>query len=185
MNQTVPKCKVCDKIATSMCSSCGPSIPYCSADCQRQDWVSHRVNCRAQISRDADRSALRNPSQLQAAPQVQADMNDQEELKYYMQQIYLIVKPVVCCILLSVLWVKISLMGSDFKPQRSSLVTVYEEKADDSTETRFVGSLSNALIILSQVIVATILFVVLFKYGCYKVSLIPLLRLNPYVELCP
>ena len=87
-----------------------------------------------------------------------------------MQQIYQIVKPVICCILLSILWVKISMAGSDFRPRRSSIVTVYYESDGDSTGDRFVGSLQNALIIMAQVIGATILFVCLFKYGCFKVS---------------
>jgi hypothetical protein len=38
-----------------------------------------------------------------------------EELRFYVKQIYLIIKPVLGCILLSILWVKISLSSSDYK----------------------------------------------------------------------
>lgn len=46
------------------------------------------------------------------------DMTEEEkaeELRFYVKQIYLIIKPVLCCILLSIFWVKISLQSSDFR----------------------------------------------------------------------
>lgn len=46
--------------------------------------------------------------------------NDEEEfaddLKFYMQQIYFIIKPVVACIILSIFWVKVAFSGgSDYR----------------------------------------------------------------------
>lgn len=47
--------------------------------------------------------------------------NDDEEefaddLKFYMQQIYFIIKPVVACIILSIFWVKVAFSGgSDYR----------------------------------------------------------------------
>ncbi|KAG0303970.1 hypothetical protein BGZ98_006065, partial [Dissophora globulifera] len=37
------------------------------------------------------------------------------DMKFYMLQIYKIIKPVVVCICLSILWVKISMAGSDYR----------------------------------------------------------------------
>jgi presenilin 1 len=37
------------------------------------------------------------------------------DMKFYMLQIYKIIKPVVICICLSILWVKISMAGSDYR----------------------------------------------------------------------
>jgi presenilin 1 len=91
------------------------------------------------------------------------------EMRYYVTQISLIVRPVIACILLSVTWVKISLNESDFRPARSSLSTVYQEQATDSSSDIFLGSLTNALIILAQIVIATVVFVVLFKYGCWRI----------------
>jgi presenilin 1 len=113
-------------------------------------------------------------SSEQASPnQIQSSREEPspEDLKFYMLQIYKIVAPVICCILLSVLWVKISLMGSDFRPSSPS-VTVYEEKSSDSAGDIFLGSLSNALVFIGTIIGATVLFVLLFKYGCHKVSIL-------------
>lgn len=39
-----------------------------------------------------------------------------DELRFYMNQIYRIIKPVVVCIILSIFWVKVSFSGeSDFR----------------------------------------------------------------------
>jgi presenilin 1 len=50
-------------------------------------------------------------TEITAQQQQQQQQEDQEEfadnLKFYMQQIYLIIKPVVVCIVLSIFWVKV------------------------------------------------------------------------------
>jgi hypothetical protein len=38
-----------------------------------------------------------------------------DELRFYVKQIYLIVKPVLGCILLSILWVKISMYSPEYR----------------------------------------------------------------------
>ena len=58
---------------------------------------------------------------------------------------------------------------SDFRPQRSNFNQYYAESAEDTDLQRIGGSFVNALIILAQIVIATILFVVLFKYGCWKI----------------
>ena len=42
----------------------------------------------------------------------QDDEEFADELKFYMQQIYFIIKPVVACIILSIFWVKVAYSGS-------------------------------------------------------------------------
>ena len=169
---------MCGKPATSMCSGCGSAIKYCSTECQKRDWPSHQQSCKSTTAANVTQGQAISPSDQRAnqTEDARPDMNDPEELKYYMQQIYLIVKPVVCCIILSVIWVKISLMGSDYRPVRSDLTTVYRENSQDSASARFAGSLTNALIILSQVVVATIILVLLIKYNCYKVKFMSSLK---------
>lgn len=94
---------------------------------------------------------------------------DSRELQYYVNQLSLIIKPVIACILLSIAWVKISLSeNSDFRP--AGAWSVYEEPGGSGGGIdRLGGSLANAMIILAQIIGATILFVVLFRYGCWKI----------------
>ncbi|RKP23840.1 Presenilin-domain-containing protein, partial [Syncephalis pseudoplumigaleata] len=89
-----------------------------------------------------------------------------DELRFYVKQIYLIVKPVLGCILLSILWVKISMYSPEY---RKSATQVYNENAQSSSSERFLGSLANAAIIVGQIIVMTIVVMVLFKYGCFKI----------------
>ncbi|WIA38952.1 hypothetical protein OEZ86_005104 [Tetradesmus obliquus] len=38
-------CKVCSKERASKCTACGQAA-YCSKDCQRQDWPSHKALCK-------------------------------------------------------------------------------------------------------------------------------------------
>ncbi|KAI9488093.1 Presenilin-domain-containing protein [Zychaea mexicana] len=103
-----------------------------------------------------------------------------DELKFYMQQIYFIIKPVVACIILSIFWVKVAYSGgSDYSPTRSSYVIL---PSDDSTSTSngddssgdgggsgITQSLTNAFIIIGQIIVVTVVIVFLFRKGWIKV----------------
>ncbi|KAF9933164.1 hypothetical protein FBU30_006330 [Linnemannia zychae] len=90
------------------------------------------------------------------------------DMKFYMLQIYKIIKPVVVCICLSILWVKISMAGSDYRPTQSSY-TVYRESPNSTVSQNFLGSLANAGIIIGQIVVVTIIIVILFKRGHIKV----------------
>eukprot|EP00732_Lithocolla_globosa_P002652 Lithocolla_globosa_v1_NODE_1810_length_2321_cov_11.696823.p1 type:complete len:714 gc:universal NODE_1810_length_2321_cov_11.696823:2265-124(-) len=38
-------CRVCQSVASFNCSACGPSIAYCSSDCQKKDWTDHQAEC--------------------------------------------------------------------------------------------------------------------------------------------
>jgi len=38
-------CAVCDKESTTRCSRCHTQY-YCSRDCQKSDWASHKANCK-------------------------------------------------------------------------------------------------------------------------------------------
>ncbi|KAF9978911.1 hypothetical protein BGZ73_008416 [Actinomortierella ambigua] len=90
------------------------------------------------------------------------------DMKFYMLQVYKIIKPVVVCICLSILWVKISMAGSDYRPTQASY-TVYRETPTSTPTQNFVGSLANAGIIISQIVIVTIIIVILFKKGYIKV----------------
>ncbi|KAG0231843.1 hypothetical protein BGW42_008592 [Actinomortierella wolfii] len=90
------------------------------------------------------------------------------DMKFYMLQVYKIIKPVVICICLSILWVKISMAGSDYRPTQASY-TVYRETPTSTPTQNFVGSLANAGIIISQIVIVTIIIVILFKKGYIKV----------------
>ncbi|KAF8936841.1 Presenilin-1 [Haplosporangium gracile] len=90
------------------------------------------------------------------------------DMKFYMLQIYKIIKPVVVCICLSVLWVKISMAGSDYRPTQSSY-TVYNESPNSTASQNFLGSLANAGIIIGQIVIVTIIIVILFKRGHIKI----------------
>ncbi|KAG0357019.1 Presenilin-1 [Podila minutissima] len=90
------------------------------------------------------------------------------DMKFYMLQIYKIIKPVVVCIFLSILWVKVSMAGSDYRPTQSTY-TVYKETATSTVSQNIVGSLANAGIIIGQIVIVTIIIVVLFKRGHIKV----------------
>lgn len=118
--------------------------------------------------------------------------NDEEEfaddLKFYMQQIYFIIKPVVACIILSIFWVKVAFSGgSDYSPSRPGYIAFSSGGNDDGSgdssnnsggegvsddggnQSPIIGSLANALIIIGQIIIVTVVIVVLFRKGWMKV----------------
>lgn len=98
-----------------------------------------------------------------------------DELKFYMEQIYRIIKPVVVCIILSIFWVKVSFDGSsDYTPSRPTYVNVSTPSTSTTTTTTAAGSsiaqsFTNAAIIIGQIIGVTILIVFFFKKGWIKV----------------
>ena len=110
----------------------------------------------------------------------QQDDEDEEkekadELKFYMNQIYRIIKPVVLCIFLSIFWVKVAFGGqSDYTPTRPSYVNIPSSAPSTGTVntgggTPIVTSFTNAAIIIGQIIGVTIVIVFLFKKGWIKV----------------
>lgn len=42
---SIPLCKACGKPGVNSCSGCG-NAHYCSRDCQRLDWKSHKPTCK-------------------------------------------------------------------------------------------------------------------------------------------
>ncbi|KAI9007593.1 Presenilin-domain-containing protein [Hyaloraphidium curvatum] len=80
----------------------------------------------------------------------------------------LILIPVLWCIVLSILWVKIARSPDAGGYAPSAINYVGGGTMDGGTGSPVEG-LVNAMIILSQVIVATIIILILFKYNCMKV----------------
>ncbi|CAG8735047.1 22979_t:CDS:10, partial [Gigaspora rosea] len=93
---------------------------------------------------------------------VQAD-----EFRFYMQQVYRIIKPVVLCIVLSVLWVKLSQAPSYFIGSSSPAASGATGNSSDSSPIS--TSIYAAAILIGQIIVATVVIVFLFKYGFTKI----------------
>ncbi|KAI9010497.1 Presenilin-domain-containing protein [Phycomyces nitens] len=103
-----------------------------------------------------------------------------DDLKFYMHQIYLIIKPVVVCIVLSIFWVKVSFSGqSDYSPTRPTYAVLAPNTGSGSSSTGTssgstggsvaLNSLANAAIIIGQIIVVTIIIVFIFKKGWIKI----------------
>ncbi|OZJ06304.1 hypothetical protein BZG36_00688 [Bifiguratus adelaidae] len=105
------------------------------------------------------------------------DEETAEELKYYMHQVYLVIQPVMMCIVLSIFWVKIaySSSNSDYRQVvkvSTSYITTGSSSgsfSSGSSSSSLLSSFGTAAIIISQIIVVTIIIVCLFKYGCIKI----------------
>ncbi|KAI8812653.1 Presenilin-domain-containing protein [Cladochytrium replicatum] len=87
-----------------------------------------------------------------------------------MHQIYLIIKPVMMCIILSILWVKVTQSTDEFYRTDGAPSFDYVSGALGVQEA---GGVENSLIvagiILAQIVVATVVIMLLFKYGCFKI----------------
>jgi hypothetical protein len=86
------KCDVCERDAQFMCSACG-NQRYCSVECQRTSWPTHQRQCRP-VPAEAN--------------QEESEEVELESVRYYIEQLYFIMQPVMLCIALSVLWVKLA-----------------------------------------------------------------------------
>ncbi|KAI8335891.1 Presenilin-domain-containing protein [Chlamydoabsidia padenii] len=89
-------------------------------------------------------------------------------------QIYLIIKPVVVCIVLSIFWVKVGFNDqSDYSPTRPTydVLTSTNTAPSGSSDSGSVGlsSFTNAAIIIGQIIVVTVVIVFFFRKGWIKV----------------
>ncbi|KAF7720967.1 Presenilin-1 [Apophysomyces ossiformis] len=104
-----------------------------------------------------------------------------DELKFYTQQIYLVIKPVVVCIVLSIFWVKVAFSGqSDYSPSRPAYSVLSSNTSSDSNgqygsgsgSPAVLNSFTNAAIIIAQIIVVTVIIVFLFRKGWIKLFLV-------------
>ena len=50
-------CAVCGTRTTKRCGKCG-SVWYCSRDCQRRDWKTHKINCNPYEIRESNGNGL-------------------------------------------------------------------------------------------------------------------------------
>ncbi|CAO3590445.1 unnamed protein product [Absidia cylindrospora] len=126
----------------------------------------------------------RQQQQQQQLQQGDSENETEEEfadnLKFYMQQIYLIIKPVVVCIVLSIFWVKVGFNDqSDYSPTRPTYDVLSSNNAGSagssggnnggSGGSAGLSSLTNAAIIIGQIIVVTVVIVFFFRKGWIKV----------------
>jgi hypothetical protein len=111
-----------------------------------------------------------------AATEAQLDEEEYaDELRFYIRQIYLVIQPVVICIILSIFWVKVSFSGtSDYTPVRPSYSiggsSTSTSSGSSSSSSSVVSSLTTALVIVGQIIVVTVAIVFFFRKGWIKVS---------------
>lgn len=160
-------CKICKEPALFVCTECN-QVFYCSEACQRADWPEHQRVC------SPDRR-IRQQRQQQQLPNSSADSEEQgnqdemiENLAFYIEQLYVIMKPVTSCILLSVLWVK---LANPYQPyfavngggySRPSLSNQFGSDGSDGSSVD--SSLVIAGIIAGQIVVVTVIIALLIKY---------------------
>ncbi|KAJ3271770.1 hypothetical protein HDV01_006378 [Terramyces sp. JEL0728] len=154
------KCDQCDKQAHFMCSLCNSS-KYCSTDCQKLDWPEHRKTC---------------PEYLRRMQEPEPEETEEEKIqniKFYVGQLYTILKPVTLTILTSILWVKLNnpstpyFATNEIPRQAASVGTSFGTSGNSSSDNQ--QSLIIAGIIMGQIVVATVVMACLFRYGQVKI----------------
>ena len=165
-------CKICKEPALFVCTECN-QVFYCSEACQRADWPEHQRICSPDRSRTRQQPLQRQ--QQQQLPNSSAnseELGNQDEmienLAFYIEQLYVIMKPVTSCILLSVLWVK---LANPYQPyfavsgggySRPSLSNQFGSDGSDGSSVD--SSLVIAGIIAGQIVVVTVIIALLIKY---------------------
>jgi len=90
-----------------------------------------------------------------------------EEMKFYAEQIYLLIIPIFSTFALTIWFSRAIFLDNNI--QSNFALLVYQEEESDSTGLKIGGAILNALIILGCLLVVTVIFVVLFYYNCMKI----------------
>ncbi|KAJ3204753.1 hypothetical protein HDU82_005632, partial [Entophlyctis luteolus] len=169
-------------------------------DCQLRDWPTHQALCagrpkvqpvQAAPVQDAKVAPRPRPAAKRTQPLISAATGEMDaatvrELRFYLTQIYAIVKPVVVCIFLSVLWIKLTQPGVEyfgFVASRSQSGRVSSDGTDiyaggvsgavgggtGAAEGEQTTDLKTALSILGEIVGATIVIYLLFRYNCMTI----------------
>jgi len=106
-----------------------------------------------------------------------------ENLRYYAKEISSIIRPVILCICLSILWVKLNNEQNDYQLTSQDLNLISgggnngDNSSSDNTEDnsegfniwKLLNSFANAGIIIGNIIIATFIILCLFKYNQTKI----------------
>ncbi|KAJ3122180.1 Presenilin-2 [Physocladia obscura] len=172
-------------------------------ECQVRHWPKHQSICSKQQPPELQKqpqSSEPQPSEQQRSEQQrpgrrrkrgvrspliflgELDSETIAELRFYLVQIYSIVKPVVMCITLSILWMRLVNSPTSYfdKGLSSSIVpNIYAggvsgvvsggTAGGGSSSVVQTGDVTSALSIIGEIVGATIVIYLLFKYNCMKI----------------
>jgi presenilin 1 len=99
-----------------------------------------------------------------------------DNLRYYAKEISLIIRPVILCICLSILWVKLTIEVDTTLITSTDLniITGGENDSSDGSGSsgfnykQILNSLMNAGLIIGNIVLATFIILFLFKFNCTK-----------------
>jgi len=98
-----------------------------------------------------------------------------DNLRYYAKEISSIIRPVILCIFLSILWVKLTIKVDTSEFTSTDLNFIGEEDSQNNTDggginyKHILNSLMNAGLIIGNIVLATFIILFLFKFNCTKV----------------
>ncbi|KAJ3185583.1 Presenilin-1 [Geranomyces variabilis] len=116
------------------------------------------------------------PERVDSTNAIEPELTEEEkieDLKYYMEQIFLIIKPVIACMALSILWVKLTtestpLYDSGIALQSAAPTTSVGASLGFSSSSSG-SAFASAAGILGEIIGATLVIVALFYFNCMKI----------------
>jgi hypothetical protein len=91
-----------------------------------------------------------------------------EDLKFYIQQIFLIIKPVLLCIILTILWVKLTDSNNAKVSVKQYIINRKSMGANENSDDTSQSTLGEVLMLLLKIILTTIIIVILFIFSCMK-----------------
>ena len=108
-------------------------------------------------------------SRGQDRPRAVFDAGMAEELRFFIDQVYLLFLPIFATFALVIWFVRTTLVGDGGPASGAAPALVYTPAAGDDASTVLGGSLLNALVIVGTILVVTLLFIALYRWRCYRI----------------
>ncbi|KAJ3012873.1 hypothetical protein HKX48_006022 [Thoreauomyces humboldtii] len=144
-----------------------------NADTKFLDRLKHLFKKVGRTSPGSDTVTPDDGPEQDAEPEpVMTEEERLQDMKFYMEQIYLIIQPVVCCIILSILWVKLTTASvpnydtgiAQAAPTQSTAGSSFGVSTSGGNGSAFLSALG----ILGEIIGATVVIVILFWFNLMR-----------------
>eukprot|EP01117_Protostelium_nocturnum_P006011 TRINITY_DN2161_c0_g1_i1.p1 TRINITY_DN2161_c0_g1~~TRINITY_DN2161_c0_g1_i1.p1 ORF type:complete len:392 (-),score=96.88 TRINITY_DN2161_c0_g1_i1:22-1197(-) len=130
--------------------------------------VEERISQQSSSNNNNNNASKQTGVKRESFRREEEEEEEEEDLEYQSETIMTILKPVSITMIFVIWAVRTISIANAVAGLGNPVYTVYNESPSDSGLLRFGGALLNALLFLVMITVVTFMFVLLYKYRCYK-----------------